>query len=551
MTTPAPAPIAIPIPIPIPIYAIFEGGGAKGIAHVGAIEAIEDQGLVPIGVAGSSAGAIAAALVAVGLPARSIFDPDKMGADIFTRNGEVPEGLIGLADWRWFHRMRKLVWLYALVAAVALLPLLLALGLFWTFLWLLGRDPPPLRLWMGFGLFDTAGARDFIDKVLRDAVAQRTGQPAPSPLCFGDLLPTEEAALFATLRVIAANIETGEAVVFGPETPDVPVADAVVASFSIPFVFRPARVRGAGRESARYVDGGLLANLPVWVFNDEKLLLERGEPDAPPIPVIAFSLRDKPGPSPLGGLRRFAGAVLRTGIFGSQVQARRQTPGLVNVDVPADIGLLDFDCSFDKACEVYLGGRAAAQEMLHRRLRALPAAFRAALGDVIAAAQARAAVLRPGQYPTGTPLHLRASLVLPFGDNSFRVRIALGMEADADDRLIIDPRAPGAPLAFALKRALHVDLSAVPPDARFMTKYELALVRPTLQSIIAVPVFGNPAAWTRPAGQRPKPSAALCLDSDSGLEFLYADANLMAVLETATKGLAPLVADLNRQDTNS
>jgi NTE family protein len=45
-------------------FAIFEGGGAKGLAHVGALKAAESRNLEFIGVAGASAGAIIAALVA-------------------------------------------------------------------------------------------------------------------------------------------------------------------------------------------------------------------------------------------------------------------------------------------------------------------------------------------------------------------------------------------------------------------------------------------------------------------------------------------------------
>jgi Predicted esterase of the alpha-beta hydrolase superfamily len=45
---------------------IFQGGGAKGIVHVGALLAIEQMNLGVRGVAGTSAGSIVAALVAAG-----------------------------------------------------------------------------------------------------------------------------------------------------------------------------------------------------------------------------------------------------------------------------------------------------------------------------------------------------------------------------------------------------------------------------------------------------------------------------------------------------
>ncbi|WP_430411740.1 patatin-like phospholipase family protein [Kordia sp.] len=44
----------------------LSGGGSKGVAHVGAIKALEEYGIVPTHIAGSSAGAIVGALYAYG-----------------------------------------------------------------------------------------------------------------------------------------------------------------------------------------------------------------------------------------------------------------------------------------------------------------------------------------------------------------------------------------------------------------------------------------------------------------------------------------------------
>ena len=48
---------------------VFEGGGVKGIGLAGAYAAISERGFRPHGVAGTSAGAIMAALVAAGYSA--------------------------------------------------------------------------------------------------------------------------------------------------------------------------------------------------------------------------------------------------------------------------------------------------------------------------------------------------------------------------------------------------------------------------------------------------------------------------------------------------
>ncbi len=58
------------------IYAIFQGGGAKGIAHLGAVAAVEEElKLAFAGVAGASAGAFVAALVADGYRSDELLDP--------------------------------------------------------------------------------------------------------------------------------------------------------------------------------------------------------------------------------------------------------------------------------------------------------------------------------------------------------------------------------------------------------------------------------------------------------------------------------------------
>ena len=51
---------------------VFEGGGVKGIALVGAYSVLEEQGYEPQNMAGASAGAIVAALIAAGYNAAQL-----------------------------------------------------------------------------------------------------------------------------------------------------------------------------------------------------------------------------------------------------------------------------------------------------------------------------------------------------------------------------------------------------------------------------------------------------------------------------------------------
>jgi NTE family protein len=53
---------------------VLSGGGVRGIAHIGAIKALEEQGIIPTIIAGTSAGAIVGALYASGRTPDQIVD---------------------------------------------------------------------------------------------------------------------------------------------------------------------------------------------------------------------------------------------------------------------------------------------------------------------------------------------------------------------------------------------------------------------------------------------------------------------------------------------
>ena len=55
-----------------PVDLVFEGGGVKGIALVGAFSVLEEQGYEPKNMAGASAGAITAVLIAAGYTASEL-----------------------------------------------------------------------------------------------------------------------------------------------------------------------------------------------------------------------------------------------------------------------------------------------------------------------------------------------------------------------------------------------------------------------------------------------------------------------------------------------
>src|SRR5438128_8645072 len=77
-------------------YGVFEGGGAKGVAYAGALSAMKEKKCWFRGVAGASAGAITAALIAAGM------EPDKIEEATGTALKEVQTRL-----WAGLWRLRE------------------------------------------------------------------------------------------------------------------------------------------------------------------------------------------------------------------------------------------------------------------------------------------------------------------------------------------------------------------------------------------------------------------------------------------------------------
>ena len=75
------------------VNGVFKGGGAKGIAYAGAVKACEEAGIEFDAVAGASAGAIAAALVACRCPA------DELGPLLESALSTLPSPSRAFATW--------------------------------------------------------------------------------------------------------------------------------------------------------------------------------------------------------------------------------------------------------------------------------------------------------------------------------------------------------------------------------------------------------------------------------------------------------------------
>jgi NTE family protein len=223
---------------------VFEGGGVKGLALVGALEAAEEAGITRwVNVAGTSAGAIIASLLAVG------YTPARLRRILETTD------YAEFADYGWGGKY-------------------------------LGGARNALR---GRGLCPGNAFSDWLAERFSESPL---GKSDPT---FGDVqreLPpdlTEEERARARyrLRVIASDVSEGRMLVLPddiegyedeegrPLTKDaLPIGRAVRMSMSFPYFFEPVTLRRNGRPHL-IVDGGLLSNFPVFLFDGDKPPLRR------------------------------------------------------------------------------------------------------------------------------------------------------------------------------------------------------------------------------------------------------------------------------------
>jgi NTE family protein len=158
----------------------LSGGGARGIAHIGVLQALESAGIIPYAISGSSAGAMVGALYAAGLPPRQIFSViEKKSIYSIIKMGLPDKGMMELGYFR---------------------------------------------------------------KVLTDNITNDSFESLQKPFF-----------------ISVTNLNTGAAEIIGSGK----LIDPVIASQSIPLVFKPQRIG-----EHLYVDGGVLNNLPIEPLQD-------------------------------------------------------------------------------------------------------------------------------------------------------------------------------------------------------------------------------------------------------------------------------------------
>ncbi|MFJ7746142.1 patatin-like phospholipase family protein [Peribacillus sp. NPDC097295] len=288
------------------IDGVFSGGGIKGYGLLGGFQELEDRGFIFHRTAGTSAGSIIAAFIAAGYTGEEM---EKLFIDI---------NLSGLLDRR--H----------------------------------GLIPIPFAKWLlvywKLGLYKG----EALEKWVAEKLAIR------NVVTFNDLPPQ-------SLRIIASDITNGKLVVlpddlknYGVDPLTFPVAKAVRMSCSIPYFFEPVKLN-VGKGTSLFVDGGVLSNFPMWLFNSEHVRKER------PVIGLRLSTDEIWKPHEVGNAVELFSALFKTmkDAHDSRYISKKHVNNIVFIPMKG-ISAMDFNMNDEMKEELIERGRVYTREFLKR-----------------------------------------------------------------------------------------------------------------------------------------------------------------------------------------
>lgn len=310
---------------------VLEGGGVKGIGLAGAAAAITDAGYTPNRVSGTSAGALVGAVVAAGA------------------RGDALRGIARSLDFR----------AVADAEGVARLPLV----------------GPALALLTGQGVYQG----DYLLGWIRDRLAELGVHTFADLRCDDPHLPPDHRY---RLVVTCSDLTLGQLVrlpwdyrtVYDLDPDEQPVAEAVRASMSIPFLFRPTTLCHADGAVSTLVDGGLLSNFPI-----DSLDRVDGLPPEWPTFGVTITTRPRPGVGervalfrpgafdwPQPAVLRLLEQLITTVVLGrDQGYLNRPWVAARTIHVDASqVGLLDLSVTRERSDALYETGYEAARGFL-------------------------------------------------------------------------------------------------------------------------------------------------------------------------------------------
>lgn len=194
---------------------VFEGGGVKGIGLIGAVSCLEDNGYKWMNLAGTSSGAIVAALLAAGY------------------SGKELNNIIDSVD-------------YSALLDKHILNRIPIIG-------------DILCVLFQYGIYNG----DKIEKWISELLKRKGRTKFKDVSLYGK----------SRLKIIASDVTRKEMIIipdelsmYGIDPMEFDIAKAVRMSISIPFFFKPV-ILNSSKGKSYIVDGGVSSNFPVWIFD--------------------------------------------------------------------------------------------------------------------------------------------------------------------------------------------------------------------------------------------------------------------------------------------
>lgn len=294
------------------INGVFQGGGVRGISLVGAVRAAEIHGFTFDKLAGTSSGSIVASMLASG------YQAEEMKELILETN---------------FTKFLKRAFIFNT-------PLV----------------GPAVRIMLKKGLYAGEALEDWLRKVLL-AKGIRT---------FKDIEPGK-------LSIIASDITSGKILILpndlnklGINEEYFEVARAVRMSCSIPYFFDPVLLRlppKLSRSKAfkdqflHIVDGGLLSNMPLWLFDQDGVKPNGGHGKI--TPTVGFQMVGKNSGKPhrIGGPFSMLQALFDTMLSAHDERYIEQANRYRTIKVPIlGIGVTQFNITHEESLLLHESG---------------------------------------------------------------------------------------------------------------------------------------------------------------------------------------------------
>ena len=308
---------------------VFQGGGCKALAYIGAYEEACRHGIMFSELAGTSAGSIIAALIAMGATPEKlkqiIYNLDF--TDIIPSPVKPPRKpvrkLLGIStdkkwtNWKIDCYFKFNEWALNKFAKTSNKKLF--------------QDFSHQNLIENYGIYDS-GALTAILKIWFQEVSGKS-----DPL-FKDLI--------VDLHVISCDLLENKIKIWDKDkTPDESIAKAVTASCSIPIFFTPTE--------NRYVDGGVLSNRPDFVFEDAPNYFR----------TLSFILKGQK--ADMGSFTGYVSSLVDTIIQGAdEIQHKKSHVSEVLIECE-EVGATDFDkMSVEKIDYLLESGRSAMKDFL-------------------------------------------------------------------------------------------------------------------------------------------------------------------------------------------